>query len=57
MKTKYEFRVVMKGGAVVKCTSDKKLSGICNFIDRLIVTDDTLINMDEVAYVQSREVE
>lgn len=57
MKSKYEYRVVMKGGAVVKCTSDKKLSGICNFIDRLIVTDDTLINMDEVAYVQSREAE
>ena len=57
MKPKYEYRVVMKGGAVVKCTSDKKLSGICNFIDRLIVTEDTLINMDEVAYIQSREVE
>ena len=57
MKTKYEYRVVMKGGAVVKCTYDKKLSGICNFIDRLIVTEDTLINMDEVAYVQSREAE
>lgn len=57
MKPKHEYRVVMKGGAVVKCTSDKKLSGICNFIDRLIVTEDTLINMDEVAYVQSREVE
>ena len=57
MKPKYEYRVVMKGGAVVKCTSDKKLDGICNFIDRLIVTEDTLINMDEVAYVQSREVE
>ena len=57
MKPKYEYRVVMKGGAVVKCASDKKLSGICNFIDRLIVTEDTLINMDEVAYVQSREVE
>ena len=56
MKPKYEYRVVMKGGAVVKCTSDKKLSVICNFIDRLIVTEDTLINMDEVAYVQSREV-
>ena len=47
----------MKGGEVVKCTSDKKLGGICNFIDRLIVTEDTLINMDEVAYVQSREAE
>ena len=57
MKPKYEYRVVMKGGAVVKCTSDKKLGGICNFIDRLIVTEDTLINMDEVAYVQSREIE
>lgn len=57
MRPKYEYRVVMKGGAVVKCTSDKKLSGICNFIDRLIITDDTLINMDEVAYIQSREVE
>lgn len=57
MKPKYEYRVVMKGGAVVKCTSDKKLSGICNFIDRLIITEDTLINMDEVAYIQSREVE
>lgn len=57
MKIKYEYRVVMKGGAVVKCTSDKKLSGICNFIDRMIVTDDTLINLDEVAYIQSREVE
>lgn len=57
MKPKYEYRVVMKGGAVVKCASDKKLSGICNFIDRLIVTEDTLINMDEVAYVQSRETE
>ena len=57
MKPKYEYRVVMKGGAVVKCTSDKKLSGICNFIDRLIVTEDTLINMDEVAYIQSREVD
>ena len=57
MKPKYEYRVVFKGGAVVKCTSDKKLDGICNFIDRLIVTDDTLINLDEVAYVQSREVE
>ena len=57
MKTKYEYRVVIKGGAVVKCTSDKKLSGICNFIDRLIITDDTLINLDEVAYIQSREVE
>lgn len=57
MKSKYEYRVVMKGGVVVKCTSDKKLSGICNFIDRLIVTDDTLINLDEVAYVQSREAE
>ena len=57
MKPKYEYRVVMKGGAVVKCTSDKKLSVICNFIDRLIVTEDTLINMDEVAYVQSREAE
>lgn len=57
MKPKYEYRVVMKGGAVVKCTSDKKLSGICNFTDRLIITDDTLINLDEVAYIQSREVE
>lgn len=57
MKPKYEYRVVIKGGAIVKCTSDKKLSGICNFIDRLIITDDTLINMDEVAYIQSREVE
>lgn len=57
MTPKYEYRVVMKGGAVVKYTSDKKLSGICNFIDRLIVTEDTLINMDEVAYVQSREAE
>ena len=57
MKPKYEYRVVMKGGAVVKCVSEKKLTGICNFIDRLIVTEDTLINMDEVAYVQSREAE
>lgn len=57
MKTKYEYRVVMKGGAVIKCTSDKKLNSICNFLDRLIITDDTLINLDEVAYVQSREVE
>ena len=57
MKPKYEYRVVMKGGAVVKCTSDKKLSGICNFIDRMIITDDTLINMAEVAYIQSREAE
>ena len=57
MKPKYEYRVVMKGGAVIKCTSHKKLEGICNFIDRLIVTEDTLINLDEVAYVQSREAE
>ena len=57
MKIKYEYRVVMKGGAVIKCTSDKKLSSICNFLDRLIITDDTLINLDEVAYVQSRETE
>lgn len=57
MKPKYEYRVVMKGGAVVKCVSEKKLTGICNFIDRLIVTEDTLINMDEVSYIQSREAE
>lgn len=57
MKTKYEYRVVMKGGAVVKCTSDKKLSSICSFIDRVLITDDTLINLDEVSYIQSREVE
>ena len=54
---KYEYRVVLKGGAVLKCTSDKKLSGICDFIDRVILTDDMLINLDEVAYVQSREAE
>lgn len=57
MRIKYEYRVVMKGGAVIKCTSEKKLEGICNFIERLIVTEDTLINMDEVSYVQSREME
>ena len=57
MKPKYEYRVVMKGGAVVKCTSDKKLSSICSFIDRVLITDDTLINLDEVSYIQSREVE
>lgn len=57
MKTKYEYRVVMKGGAVVKCTSDKKLGSICSFIDRVLITDDTLINLDEVSYIQSREVE
>lgn len=54
---KYEYRITMKGGAVIKCTSDKKLSNICNFIDRVIMTDENLINLDEVAYVQSREVE
>ena len=57
MKPKYEYRVTMKGGAVVKCVSEKNLIGICNFIDRLIVTENTLINLDEVAYVQSREAE
>lgn len=57
MKTKYEYRVVMKGGAVIKCTSEKRLEGVCNFIERMIVTDDTLINLDEVSYVQSREIE
>lgn len=54
---KNEFRIVLKGGAIIKCTSEKKLHGICNFIDRVLVTDDTLINMDEVSYVQSREIE
>lgn len=57
MKPKYEYRIVMKGGAVIKCTSEHKLSSICNFMDRVIVTSDTLVNLDEVAYVQSREVE
>lgn len=54
---KYEYRITMKGGAVLKCTSPKKLEHICNFIDRLVVTDDMLINLDEVSYIQSREVE
>lgn len=57
MKTKYEYRIVMKGGAVVKCTSEMRLCGICNFVDRMIITEDTLINMDEGAFVQSREIE
>lgn len=54
---KYEYRITMKSGAVIKCTSLKKLESICNFIDRFFVTDDMLINLDEVSYIQSREVE
>lgn len=53
---KYEYKAVMIGGATVKFQSDRRPSRILDTDSRLIVTDDVIINVDQMSYLFARSL-
>ncbi len=52
---KYEYRATMVGGATVRFYSEKKPRQIIDEKNRILMTEDTIINIDQLSYMLVRE--
>lgn len=53
--SKYEYRATMVGGATVRFCTDKKPRQIIDERNRILMTDDTVINIDQLSYMLIKE--
>lgn len=48
---KYLYRATMVGGATVRFISEKRPRQIIDEKNRILITDDTIINIDQLSYM------
>lgn len=53
--SKYRYRATMIGGATVRFCTDKKPRQIIDEKNRILMTEDTVINLDHLSYILIEE--